>query len=356
MVEAESIANLKSCLRIGGNIGRINWNGMRDSPSEWAVESLPGPLTVQMSNGVHISLKPPNLWLAKLRRANLSGYNLSGANLCGADLAFCNLEDSDLSGTNLIVTNLRNANLRNADLSRANLLDANLTGADLTGATLVGTQLLRTNITGTTFDGCNVHGAAVWGATGEAKSQVDLKITTADEPTITVDDIEVGQFVYLLLNNRKIRNVLQTVTSKVVLILGRFTAERKDVLDQLRVQLRKLNLSPVLFDFDPAANLDISDTVTLLARMARFIIADITDPRSVQQELTMIAPNVMVAICPILLETQEPWAMFSELQRRSHGMLPICRYRDIADLLSKLATTLVPALEARRADLLPSAA
>jgi hypothetical protein len=57
-----------------------------------------------------------------------------------------------------------------------------------------------------------------------------------------------------------------------------------------------------LFDFDPATNRDISDTLTLLARMARFVIADLTDPSSVQQELTMIAPNVLVAIQPLMLE------------------------------------------------------
>ena len=70
------------------------------------------------------------------------------------------------------------------------------------------------------------------------------------------------------------------------------------------------NFSPVLFDFDPASNLDISDTFILLAKMAQFVIADVTDPRSVQQELTMIAPNVVVAIQPILLAGHEPWSSF----------------------------------------------
>lgn len=58
--------------------------------------------------------------------------------------------------------------------------------------------------------------------------QSDLLITNKDEPIITVDSLDVAQFIYLLLNNYKIRDVINTVTSKTVLILGRFTPERKN--------------------------------------------------------------------------------------------------------------------------------
>jgi hypothetical protein len=77
-----------------------------------------------------------------------------------------------------------------------------------------------------------------------------------------------------LLNNQKVRDVIDTITSKAVLILGRFTADRKTVLDALREELRKRNYLPVLFDFAVPATRDITETVSLLARMARFIIAD----------------------------------------------------------------------------------
>ena len=79
-------------------------------------------------------------------------------------------------------------------------------------------------------------------------------ITYENEPEITVDNIEVAQFIYLMLNNRKVRNVIDTITSKAVLILGRFTDERKAVLDALREELRKRNYVPILFDFDVASH------------------------------------------------------------------------------------------------------
>jgi hypothetical protein len=57
-----------------------------------------------------------------------------------------------------------------------------------------------------------------------------LVITNEDEPEITVDNIEVARFIYLMLHNQKIRDVIDTITSKAVLILGRFTDKRKAVL------------------------------------------------------------------------------------------------------------------------------
>ena len=48
-------------------------------------------------------------------------------------------------------------------------------------------------------------------------------VTPLGQSEVTTDDIEVAQFLYLLINNKKIRNVIDTITSKVVLILGRFT-------------------------------------------------------------------------------------------------------------------------------------
>ena len=80
--------------------------------------------------------------------------------------------------------------------------------------------------------------------------------------------MRVAQFVYLLLHNEKIRDVIDTITSKAVLILDCLTDERKAVLDALREELRKRNYLPILFDFNVPATRDITETVSLLARMA----------------------------------------------------------------------------------------
>ena len=72
--------------------------------------------------------------------------------------------------------------------------------------------------------------------------------------------------------------MIDTITSKSVLILGRFTPKRKVVLDAIREELRRLNYVPIMFDFDRPTERDFTETIMTLARMCRFVIADITNP------------------------------------------------------------------------------
>jgi hypothetical protein len=156
----------------------------------------------------------------------------------------------------------------------------------------------------------------VWRVSLERAKQESLIVTDDDEPTVTVDNLEVAQFIYLLLNNARIRHVIDTITSKVVLILGRFTPERKVVLDAIRDELRKRNYLPVLFDFDKPSNRDITETVGILAGMAKFVIADITDARSIPQELMAIVPTLpSVPVQPLLLASQREYEMFEHFKR-----------------------------------------
>lgn len=159
------------------------------------------------------------------------------------------LSDADLRGADLSGADLGSANLRGADLRGASLAYANISGADFSGAKLQGADLRRTNAVESRFDGadlsgCLIYGLSAWSMKVEGATQQDLVITDDGEPCITVDDIELGQFIYLLLNNNKLRGAIDTITSKTVLILGRFTPERKRVLDALRDALRERGYLP----------------------------------------------------------------------------------------------------------------
>src|SRR5947207_2678312 len=114
-------------------------------------------------------------------------------------------------------------------LSEANLEKANLEGADLRGARLVGSNLKEANLTS-----CSIFGVSVWNVNLEGAKQLNLVITLPDQPVLTVDNLKVAQFIYLLLDNKEIRHVIDSIDKKVVLILGRFTSERKTVLDAIR--------------------------------------------------------------------------------------------------------------------------
>jgi hypothetical protein len=189
---------------------------------------------------------------------------------------------------------------------------------------------------------------SAWNLKLKGATQQNLVITPRKEPAITVDNIEVAQFVYLMLNNQKVRDVIDTVTSKAVLILGRFTDERKPVLDALREELRKRNYVPILFDFAVPARRNITETVTLLARMARFIIADLTDPSSIPQELQAIIPSVRVPIQPLLLEGSSLYSMFKDFDPDDfHWVLPIYPYKDPEQLLATLAEKVIAPAETK---------
>jgi hypothetical protein len=96
-----------------------------------------------------------------------------------------------------------------------------------------------------------------------------------------------------------------------VLTLGRFTPDRIVVLDAIRDELRKRDYLPVLFDFEKPSSQTTVETISTLAHMARFVIADLTDAKSVLQELQAIVPlSPSVVVQPLLLASQEEPGMF----------------------------------------------
>jgi hypothetical protein len=302
----------------------------------------------------------PDLVGANLRAANLRRANFRRANLFRATLEGANLSSAYLSSADLNETNLTGANLSSADLAGANLTGANLRGANLRDAQLAYANLSRADLTDADLTGCKIYAVSAWDVKLNGTRQQDLLITPAaghfpflrrarapEPPGITVDNIEVAQFIYLMLNNLKIREVIDTITSKVVLILGRFTEERKAVLDALRDELRKSNYLPILFDFEKPTSRDADETITLLARMARFVIADISDAKSVLQELRAIVPDLPnVPVQPVIVSSQEEPGMF-DFYRRFPWFLPVHRYDTPAKLLNELRERVIEPSEAK---------
>jgi uncharacterized protein YjbI with pentapeptide repeats len=295
-------------------------------------------------------LTDANLREAQLCKANFWHATLFGASCYRALLSDANLSFANLSGVDFSKAALNRANLTNAILFEANFSQACLERADLSSADLRRSIFVETNIMEARLYGCTVYGMSAWHIILDARTvQQNLFITDFDEPAITVDGIEIAQFVYLLLQNEKIRAVIDTVTSKVVLILGRFTPERKAVLDAIREELRRHAYVPILFDFDVPATRDITETVSLLARMSRFIIADLTDPSSIPKELEAIVPHLAVPVQP-LLEGDRPYAMFKDYWKYD-WVLPVHQYEDLPSLLGALAEKVIEPAESKMNEL-----
>jgi len=365
----ETMIDLSKANLMDANLSLANLNGANLSKSNLIKADLFG------ADLIEADLREAKLIGANLSKTNLSKAHISDADLSRADLFEADLSKSDLRKTNLSKANLHAANLHEANLSRAWLSEANLFGANLSESNLIGaflgnanlneanlssanfteanltySSLVRAEISNAKISKSRIYGINVWDLVGQFKEQQELIITPREQPLITVDNIEIAQFIYLILNNKKIRDVINTLTSKTVLILGRFALpERKEILDVLRDKLRSYDLLPIVFDFDRPIDKDLTETIKTLAGMCYFVIADVTNPKSSPLELQATVPDYQVPFVPIIQEGELPFAMMVDLQKKYNWVLNTVTY-DSADTLIKVLKPLIidPAMKKRQ--------
>jgi hypothetical protein len=153
--------------------------------------------------------------------------------------------------------------------------------------------------------------------------------------------------------NEKIRDVIDTIGRKGVLLLGRFTEGRITILERLRDKLRSLGYVPMVFNFDKPETKDFIETVRLLCNLSHFVIVDISNPRSAPLELQGTVPDYMVPFAPILQEGEESFSMFVDLQNKYHWVLrPVIRYSSVDRLMEVLDHEIVRPAEAKFNELL----
>jgi len=299
---------------------------------KWRRESTERPdLSEEKLIGLDLGsmdLSGADLRKAVLFRSSLRRAKLNDADLTGCSARFARFSDAKLAGAKLVEADLRAGSLRRADL----------TGADMTRSVLRYTSLVGATITGTILREAEVYGASAWNLRGEPADQRDLVIRKDAEPgtvTTTVDDLDTAQFLFMLRENSKIADVIQTASTKTVLLLGRFRSSYKKILDGLKAHLLRRNLVPVLFDFDRPQGRDLTETVASLAHMACFVIPDLSGAKSVPQELSSIVPFLpSVPIVPIIAEKNERvYSMFEHFLRYPWVHEPV-KYRDLDHLLS----------------------
>lgn len=322
-----------------------------------------GGVDLRNASLTNANLQGVDLSCADLGGARLTGANLSGAKLGGTDLSgavLCNADLSnttlgDFAGADLRSVRLRGARAASVDGSYADLSGADLSSASFTHVDLQNARLNCANVEGATFSECRVFGAAVWGLRGTPATQRGLFVSpiTADlrPPThwerydqqeqygsaLTVDSIELAPLVFSLVERARIADLVNTLTSKVILILGRFAEPRMTILQTIREQLAKRLYVPVVFDFAAPWHRDLTETISTLAHLSRCVVADLTDAKSVPQELGRIVPFLpSVPVIPLLQGAEsEPYAMFEHFTRYP-WVLNMVRYTDADDLVARL--------------------
>lgn len=262
--------------------------------------------------------------------ADFRGANLRNATFSGVDLSWMDFTGAKLSGARFV-----NAKLTGVNLSNHDMVDVDLTGADISFASMVNTKL-----TNATIVNCRVHGVAVWNADLTRARQSDLSITEEGQPEVTCDNLEIAQFLYLLLHGHGLRNAIDSITSKAVLVLGRFSPERKKVLDGVAAALRSHGFLPIMFDFTRPERRDFSETIGILAGLSFFVIVDLTDPKSVPAELQAIVPLYRIPFLPIVAGSADIYSLFPDLGKYDWVLEPVS-YSSLAELCATFKPAIV---------------
>ena len=276
-----------------------------------------------------------DLFMARFEAARLARSSWSLAHVREVVFAESRLSRASFDSAQIEDSDFTNCSLRQSSFKRARVSATTFRGADLTDADLQESVLLGTDFRDARLVGCRVYGTAGWSVNTAGATQSGLLITPAGEAKITVDEIEMAQFIHMLLDNRKFRKLMDAVSSKLVLVLGRFTSERMRIVTALRLELRTRDYAPVVFDFEPAASRDLGETVSTLAHMSRFVIVDITDARSVPHELQMIIPELAVPVVPLILAGESVYALFESFRKYSWVLKPVS-YGSVQELKSIL--------------------
>lgn len=303
----------------------------------------------------HIDVEP-DFSDADLRGWNLRGGYFSGANLSGADLSEADLRDAELgwigldldyqhaaanlSFAQLEKTDCRNARLylvkpvslhargalftdadlswadlshaemgetdmRKARLCQANLAHADLQSADLREADLSYAHLHSTNLRDANLTGCRVAGTDAQSAFLYGTIQINLNISIYQFAPVIVDSLQIAQFVYLYQGNPMLQDVLDIgPSSKLVLLIGGFSDERKHILESLKTSLRQRNIIPIFYDIAQEKERNTGNVLRDLVPLARFVLLDMSEPASFLRALEPILPTLSAV--PLHLIMQAP--------------------------------------------------
>ena len=295
----------------GANVWNV-WRERNPGPVHFAKPNwydCPGP------NGVQVKGR---------NRINFNEMNLSGVSIFGAFAEGLNLRGSVFEDAHFEEGDFSRANFSGAKFRNTKFNKTILTGANFDGATFVNCNLNRVNLVGASFNVKEitetvVYGIAAWDLqTSDDMKQSKLVIERTYELysdlirqgkiPLMVDDIELAQFVYYLSNHKKMRDALNILNDKGVLLLGRFKDGGLERLYSIREWFQSKGYMPMIFDFERPDNLSLTETVVTMAGLSKFVVVDLSGS-SVPAELQAILSQIKKPV----LAFGDPFALFPDL-------------------------------------------
>ncbi len=152
-----------------------------------------------------------------------------------------------------------------------------------------------------------------------------------------VDNIELAQFIYYLSNHKKLRDTINILNKRGVLLLGKFKDGGLERLYKLRDWFSSQNYLPMIFDFDRPYSLDYTETVVTMSGLSKIVVADLSGS-SVPQELHAILTNFIKPV--IVYHDEAAYSMLKDLSRKNKYFHDIKFDGTDNDLMSQLPSKL----------------
>ena len=311
-------------------------------------------------------LRETNLGGAILGGADLSAANLGGADLRSAYLSQATFADADLSRANLsnaiapdarferarlFKTKFKQANLSGDSFVGADLVQVDLTQADLSRANLSHARIAESDLTQARLVDCIVTGIQVAHLSLDGAKQSNLILAFGNTHPVLLDELEMAQFISIMLESEAIRKTVGSPLSKLVLILGCFAGERKIILDAMRGELKSAGYQVAAIDFSNATLRQDNRILSSLAGLARFVIAEITEPRGVLQALVSIVESSPPVPIQIVHEQGAKPGRLNEGLKRYDWVFAPRSYKDGGELVKLLRQDLIGVSEAKAKEL-----
>jgi len=112
----------------------------------------------------------------------------------------CTFKNSSLRVSKIGSAHFINCNFENSDLSYCSAEKTDFTGSVFKNTRLEYIRFVKCNFSDTKINYCFFYGTSTWDIIADDSIQQDIVITSNDDNLITVDNIELAQFIYLLPN------------------------------------------------------------------------------------------------------------------------------------------------------------
>jgi hypothetical protein len=262
--------------------GAAVWNVWRSqNPAPLTFSSphwydCPGRGGIQLKGKNRMDFSGINLSRASLYRAFAEGLNLRNAEFEGSHVEEGDFSRADFRGQPFAVPRSTRQSSRVQTSTARHLSTGNLNRVILVGALFRVKEITETA----------VYGIAAWDlVTSDEMKQSKLLIEKTYEfysdliqqgkIQMTVDDIELAQFVYYLNDRKKMRDTLNILNDKGVLLLGRFKDGGLERLYSICEWLQRKGYMAMIFDFARPDNLSLSETVVTMASRSKLILVDL---------------------------------------------------------------------------------